>query len=131
MKNGQESYKQYYLPTAEIKDYNVMIGGRNFFNQTIKNDFTTYDIIQKIATGQGDDYTNPYFKEYYKLIGIDLSKSQKLDADPKTMQKINFAGYLKKAEGAIIFLIIDKAKETVLDLSKEAVKLLWFYFVLM
>ena len=130
MKNGQESYKQYYLPTAEIKDYNVMIDGRNFFNQTIKNDFRTYDIIQKIATDQGDDYTNPYFKEYYKLIGIDLSKSQKLDADPKTIQKINFAGYLKRAEGAIIFLIIDKAKETVLDLSKEAVKLLWFYFVL-
>ena len=74
MKNGQESYKQYYLPTAEIKDYNVMIDGRNFFNQTIKNDFRTYDIIQKIATDQGDDYTNPYFKEYYKLIGIDLSK---------------------------------------------------------
>ena len=49
----------------------------------------------------------------------------------KKIQKINFAGYLKRAEGAIIFLIIDEAKETVLDFSKEAVKLLWFYFVLM
>ena len=34
---GQKSYKQYYLPTVEIKDYNVMINGRNFFDQPIKN----------------------------------------------------------------------------------------------
>ena len=29
-KNVQESYKRYFLPTVEIKDYNVMINGRNF-----------------------------------------------------------------------------------------------------
>ena len=57
------------LPTMEIKDYNVMINGRNVFNQTIKNDLTIYDNIQKIATGQGDDYATgclldyPYFKK--------------------------------------------------------------------
>ena len=74
----------------EIKDYNDMITERNFFNQPIKNDLKTYDSIRKIATGQGDDYTTgglldyPYFKKYYKLIAIDLSK-QKLDADPKAM----------------------------------------------
>ena len=67
-----------------------MITERNFFNQPIKNDLKTYDSIRKIATGQGDDYTTgglldyPYFKKYYKLIAIDLSK-QKLDADPKAM----------------------------------------------
>ena len=63
----------------EIKDY-VLIDGRNFFDQPIKNDLKTYDNIRKIATGQGDDYTPgclldyPYFKKYYKLIAIDLSK---------------------------------------------------------
>ena len=67
-----------------------------FFDQTIKNDFRTYGNTQKIATGQGDDYTTwclldyPYFKEYYKLIVINLTKQQKLDADPKAMQQINF-----------------------------------------
>ena len=46
--------------------------------------------------GKGDDYTTgclldyPYFKKYYKLIAIDLSKQQTLDADPKAMQQINF-----------------------------------------
>ena len=54
-----------------------MIDGKNFFDQLLKNDLTTYDVIQKIATGQGDDYSTgclldyPYFREYYKLIAID------------------------------------------------------------
>ena len=56
-----------------------MINGRNF-DQSVKNDIRTYDNIRKIAIGQGDDYTTgclldySYFKEYYKLIAIDLSK---------------------------------------------------------
>ena len=67
--NGQDNYKQYYLPTVEIKDYNVMIDGRYFFDHPIKNDLKTYDNIRKIATGQGGDYTTgclldyPYFKK--------------------------------------------------------------------
>ena len=78
--DGRESHKQYFIPTVEIKDYNVMIDGRNFFDQPIKNDLKTYDNIRKIATGQGDDCTigclldYPYFKKYCKLIAIDLSK---------------------------------------------------------
>ena len=75
-----------------MKDCNVMIAGRNFLDQPIKNDLRTYDNIRKIETGPSDDYTNvcllnyPYFKEYCKLIGIDLSKQQKLDANPKAIQ---------------------------------------------
>ena len=69
-----------------------MIDGRNFFNQPIKKIFKTYDNIRKVATGQGDDYRTgcsldfPYFKKCYKLIAIDLSKQQKLDADPKEIK---------------------------------------------
>ena len=54
----------------EIEDYNVMVDGRNFFDQPIKNDLKTYNNIRKIATGQGDDYKTgcslyyPYFKNY-------------------------------------------------------------------
>ena len=40
-----------------MKGYNVMIDGQNIFDQTVKNDLRTYDNIQKIAIGQGDDYT--------------------------------------------------------------------------
>ena len=62
--NGRESHKQYYLPTVEIKDYDVMFNGRNFFDQPIKNDLKTYDNIRKIATGQGDDYTTGCLVNY-------------------------------------------------------------------
>ena len=62
--NSQESHKQYYLPTVKIKDYNVMIDGRNFFDQSIKNDLKTYGNITKIETGQGDDYTIAYLLHY-------------------------------------------------------------------
>ena len=47
----------YYLPKVEIKDTDVMIDGKNFFDQTVKSVMRTYDNIRKIATGQRDDYT--------------------------------------------------------------------------
>ena len=128
--DGRESHKQYYLPTVEIKDYNVMIDGRNFFDQPIKNDLKTYDNIRKIVTGQGDDYTtgclldNPYFKKCYKLIAIDLGKQEKLDADPGAIQQITFDGNLDRAKGSTIFFIIEEAKEMVCDFSKDTVKVL-------
>ena len=115
--NDRESHKQYYLPTVEIKDCNVMIDGRNFFDQPIKNDLTTFHKIRKISTGQGNDYTTeclldcPYFKKYYKLIAIDLSKQQKLDADPKAIEQINVTGNQDRAQGSTMFFIIEEVKK--------------------
>ena len=54
--NGRTSYSEYYLPKVEIKDYNVKIDGKNFFDQPINNYIKTYENIRKIATGQGDNY---------------------------------------------------------------------------
>ena len=134
--NGRESYRQYYLPIAEIKDYMIMINGRNFFDHPINNDLITYDNIRKITKGQGEDYPAgctldyPYFKDYYKLIWTDLSKQQKLDADPKQkIKQINFTGNLEN--DATIFFIIEEDKEAVLCFSKGIVKILWFDFALM
>ena len=118
-------YKQYFLPTVKIKDYNVMSNGQNFFHQPVKNDLRTYDDNQKIATGQGDDYTTGYlldyvyFKNYYKMIAIDLSKQQALDADPKAIQHINFTGNLDRAGNTEMSLIIEEVKETILDFHKK------------
>ena len=75
-----KGYKRYYLPTVEIKNYNVMIDGQKVFDQLVKNDLRTFDSIPKIAPGQGDDCTTPclldynYFIDNYKIIAIDLSK---------------------------------------------------------
>ena len=69
-----------FFQAVEIKDYKVMINGRNIFDQKVKTDLKIYDNIHKVTTGQGDDYTTrclldyPYFKKYYNLIVIELSK---------------------------------------------------------
>ena len=52
------------IPNVEIKDYNVVIDGKNFSEQPIKNDKVTYENIRKIATGQGDDYTTGCLLDY-------------------------------------------------------------------
>ena len=121
--DDQESPKQYHLPSVEIKDYNVMIDGRIFLDQTIKNNLKSYNNIRKIATGQGDDYPTGYlldylyFKKYFKLLALHLSKQQKLDADPKAIQQINVTGNLSRAEGATMFFIIKTVKVLDLDFS--------------
>ena len=58
------SNKRYYLPNIEIKDYNVMIDGKNVFDQLVKNNKVTYENIRKIATAQGDDYTTGCLLDY-------------------------------------------------------------------
>ena len=74
---------------------------------------------RKIATIQGDDCTSgclldyPYFKKYYKLIAIDLSKQQELDAGPKAIKQINFIGNLERDGDTQTILIIEEVKETV------------------
>ena len=75
-------------------------------------------------------YIIPISKKYYKLIARDLSKQRKLDVDPKAMQQINFIGNLDRGERAALFFIIEEAKETLLDYSKQTVKVLWFFFIL-
>ena len=55
-KDNREVHKRYSLPKVKIKDYIVMIHGKDFFNQPVKSNMTTYDNIQKIAIGQEDDY---------------------------------------------------------------------------
>ena len=124
------SNKRYYLPNVEIKDYNVMIDGKNFFDQPINSNLKTYENIRKIATGQGDDYTTGslldyiYFKKYYKMILIDLSKQQALDADPKAIQQINFIANLDGAGNTRFNFILEEAKGTVFEFSQGTVKVL-------
>ena len=83
----------------------------NFFDQPLKNDKVTYENIRKIATGQGDDYTTgclldyPYFKDSYKMIAVDVSKQQALDADPRAIQQINFTANLDEPGNTTIDFI--------------------------
>ena len=56
----------------QIKTTNVKIDGKNFFNQTMNNDFKTYENIRRIATDKGDDYTTDCLLDYPNLKKINL-----------------------------------------------------------
>ena len=121
--DDRKSYSTYYLPKVEIKDYIVMIDGKNFSDQPIESMTKTYKNVRNISSGQGDDYTTAclldysYFKNYYKMIAIYLSKQQVFDADSRAIQQINFTANLDRDGNATIFFIIEEEKETALDFS--------------
>ena len=108
------SAKGYYLPNVEIKYYNVMIDGENFFDQPVKDNKVTYGNNTKIA--RGNDYTTgclldyPYIKDSYKMIAIDLIVQQALDSDPRAIQQINFTANLDKVGNTRIYFILEEAK---------------------
>ena len=108
--------------TVSIKNYIVITDGQNCFHQPVQHKLMTYDNIQKMTTGQGNDYTTGCLLDCnYKMISIDLTKQQALDADPKLIQQTNFTGNLDRAEGATIFFIVEEAKQTILDFSQRIV----------
>ena len=92
-----------------VKDYNVIIAKLAFFDLPIKTEEEAYEKITDISrnneytTGNLLDYD--YFKKYYKLIAIDLSKQQVLQ---DLIQQINFIGRL--TEVANVFIITKKKK---------------------
>ena len=107
-----------------------MIDGKIFFDQPTNNMIKTSENIRKITIGQGDDHTTgclldyTYFKKYYKMIAIDLSKQQALDADPKATQQINFTANLDRAENTRFYFILEEVKETIFEFSQGTVKVL-------
>ena len=113
----------YYVPNIEIKDFNVLIGAKSFFDLPVKNEEAYKKIIEM---SRNNDYTTgnllhfAYFKENYRLIAIDLSKQTNL----KDPQQINFIGKLEnQAYGATIFFIIEKSKETTFESLQNPVNI--------
>ena len=108
----RQSFSQFYLPRIMIKDFNVIIDKLAFFDLPIKNEEENYEKIIDISrnneytTGNLLDYD--YFKKYYKLIAIDLSKQQVLQENEDLIQQINFIGRLEEA--ANVFIIIEKKR---------------------
>ena len=122
------SYRKYFVSRVDITSYNVLIDGRNFYNQPINDSIRKYDEIRKIATGKGDNYATGclldygYFKKNYQLIAVDLSKQRELDADPRAIQQIEFIGMLKTRSN--VFMILEKSKEAILEFYKGTAKVM-------
>ena len=130
---NKNSYRKYFLPRPKIKNYNIEIDGRHFYDQSINDLIKQYDEVRKISTGQGDDYTTgclldfAYFEKHYRLIAVDLSKQKALDADSRAIQQIIFTGKIKATEAntrVIIYYILEQSKETILEFAKGTTKVL-------
>ena len=117
-------FLNHYVPDAEIKDFNVLIDRKSFFDLPVKNEEEAYEKI--IEMSNNNDYTTgnlldfAYFKKHYKLIAIDLSKQTKV----KDPQQINFTGRLLDFFGATIFFIIEKSEETTFNFSQNSVTII-------
>ena len=123
----RQSFSQFYLPRAMVKDYNVIIDKLAFFDLPIKTEEEAYEKIidvsrnNEFATGNLLDYD--YFKKHYKLIAIDLSKQQVLQENEDLTQQINFIGRLE--EEAKVFIIIEKKENTILKFSQNLANVIY------
>ena len=131
----RNSHRKYFLPRVNIKDCNVLIDGRNFYDQNTSDDFKKYEEFRKVMTGRGEDYTTgslldyDYWKNNYKFICCDLSKQKVLDSNPKANQQVEFNYKLDNTRTtdqggnrAQILTVLEKEKETNLEFSKGTVK---------
>ena len=129
---GVKSNKEYFLPRGKIRNYNVLIDGRDFYDQPINDKIKQYDEVRKVSTGYGDDDTTgclldyAYFKDNYRLTAVDLSKQKVLDADPRAIQQIVLQRVVGGDAGTKIrlYTILEQSKETMLEFSKGTIKVL-------
>ena len=125
--DDRQSFSQFYLRKVMVKDCNIIIDELSFFSMPIKTEEEAYEKIIDISrnneytTGNLLDYD--YFKKYYKLIAIDLSKQQVLQENEDLIQQINFIGRL--AEAANVFIIIKKKENTILEFSQNLANVIY------
>ena len=124
-KDYRNSFSHYYVPNVRRRDFNVSIDGKGFFDLPVKNEKEAYEKIIKMSNNNDYKVGNlldfVYFKENYRLIGIDLSKQTKL----KVPQQINFIGKLEnQAHKATMFFIIKKSEETTFNFSRNSVTII-------
>ena len=120
----RDFFSHYYVPKVEIKDFNVLIDGKSFFDLPVKNEKEAYEKI--IDMNNNNDYKTSnvldfaYFKENYRLIATDLSKQTTLK-DPK---QISFIGKLSRKSGATMFFIIEKLEKTTFNFLQSSVTII-------
>ena len=121
-KDHRDSFSYYYAPNVEIKDFNVLIDWKSFFELLVKNEEETYEKSIEMSRNNdcaaGNLVDSAYFKEHNRLIAVDLSKKTKV----KDTQQINFIEKLERqAHGAIMIFIIEKSEETTLKFLQNSV----------
>ena len=123
-----ESHRRYFLPRIKIKDYNVLIDDRNYYDQNINDSIRRYNELLKLTTGKSEDYTTDclidydYYIKDYNIVAVDLSHQAVLGSDPKAIQQIEFIYKIGQNLTAQFLTLLEKEKKTVLEFSKVTVK---------
>ena len=90
-----------YYFQGTIKNCNVIINGKNLYDQLIDADIKRFAETRKLTTYPGEDYTTwcllsyKHIKISYKVIAVELSLKKEIDADSKAIQQIQFVRRLK------------------------------------
>ena len=112
--DNRDSFSDYYVPNVEIKDFNVLIDGKSFFDLPVKNEEEAYEKI--IEMSRNNDYTTgnlldfAYFTENYRLIAINLSKqTSRLE---------------RQDSWATMFFIIAKSEQTTFEFLQNLLNIL-------
>ena len=106
---------------VEIEDFNALIDNKPFFDQPVKNKQEAYE--KRIEMATNNDYTTGdlldylYHQNYYKLIGIDLSRQ----TNTSIPQQINFTGKLEEDDGATMIFVSEKQQKTILNFSLDSI----------
>ena len=115
----RNTFNRHYLPLVKIKDFNVLIDNKPFFDQPIKS--KQEGLEKLIEVSRNDDFMTGNLLDYlyhqkYKLIGIDLWRQ----TNTSISQQINFVGKLEEDDGARMFLIVGMQQKTILNFSLDS-----------
>ena len=105
------------MPLVEIKDLNALSDNKPFFDHPVKNKQEAPEKL--IEMSRNDDCTTgnlldfSYHQNYYKLIGIDLSRQ----SNRSIPQQITFTGKLEGDDGTAMFFVAEKQQRTILNVS--------------
>ena len=121
--DDRTSFSKYYVPKVKIKDFNVLIDGKLFFEIPVKNKEEAYEAIVEVTKNNSYTTSNlldyEYFEDHYRLTPIDLSKKIELE-NLDLKQEINFIGRLEE-NNVTMFFITEKKEETTFDFSQNSV----------
>ena len=89
-----KSSRRCALPRVNLSNFNILIDGRNSYDQPISDTIKKYGELMKLCTGKGEDYRTgclldyAYFDKHYNIIACDLSKRTELDDNPRMIQQV-------------------------------------------
>ena len=110
------SFDEYYISVEEIKDFNVLIDNKLFFEQPVKNKQESSEkLIQKL---RNNDYTTGNLKSFIK--SHQTSDNKSYYQIRLCLNKLILKGNWKKMTVQQCFFFSEKKQKTILNFSLDS-----------